>query len=145
VFGQAGERDAGGFVIVRHVDFAPVECCAIDGLGGDVDVGVGACQRVELDGRHRMIGVFARFTRAVGEVEFDVIALDGDESGAFDGLVACEIGKRHGRHHNRCVPAPKWNSRSLAKQIDDPGFCLGTVHLRPTLTNGLMASRANWA
>ncbi len=65
------------------------------GVGGDVDVGVGAGQRVELDGGHRAEGAFAGFTAAVGEVEHDAVVVDGDEGGAFDGLVAGQIGKCH--------------------------------------------------
>ena len=34
---------------------------------------------------------------AVGEVEFDAVAVDGDEGGALGGLVAGEIGKCHVR------------------------------------------------
>ena len=37
-FGQAGQRDAGGFVVAGHVDVATVEGGAADGVGGDVDV-----------------------------------------------------------------------------------------------------------
>ena len=64
-------------------------------VGGDVDVGVGAGQRVELDGRHRAEGALAGFAVAVGQVEVDAVAVDGDERGAFDGLVAGQIGKCH--------------------------------------------------
>ena len=65
------------------------------GVGGDVDDGVGAGQRVELDGRRGAEGALARFAVTVGQVEVDAVVVDGDERRAFDGLVAGQIGKCH--------------------------------------------------
>ena len=64
-------------------------------VGGDVDVGVGAGERVELDRRHGAERLLAGRACAVGQVEVDAVAVDGDEGGAFDGLVAGQIGKCH--------------------------------------------------
>ena len=97
--GQPGQRDAGGFVVARHVDLATVEGGAADGAGGDVDDRVGAGQRVELDGGHRAEGLFAGSAAGVGEIEDDAVVIDGDEGGAFDGLVAGQIGKCHDAQH----------------------------------------------
>ena len=85
----------GRLVVPGHVDVAAVERGAADRVGGDVDVGVGACQRVELDCRYRAERALAGFTLAVGEVEGDAVAVDGDEGSAFDGLLAGQIGKCH--------------------------------------------------
>ena len=95
VLGQTGQRDAGRLVVARHVDVATVEGRAADAVGGDVDVGVGAGQRVELDGRRRPERVLAGLAVAVGQVEVDAVVVDGDQRGAFDGLVASEIGECH--------------------------------------------------
>ena len=57
--------------------------------------GVGAGQRLELHGRHGAEGLFAGGAVAVGQVEVDAVAVDGDQRGAFDGLVAGQIGKCH--------------------------------------------------
>jgi hypothetical protein len=40
-------------------------------------------------------GSFAWFAVAVGEVQVDSVAVDGDQRCALDGLVAGEIGKCH--------------------------------------------------
>src|SRR4029077_11149833 len=95
VFGQSLQRNASRFVIPWHIDVAPVESGATDRVGGDVDVGVGSGQRVELDCRHRAEGALAWLTIAVGEVERDAITVDGDTGRAFDGLFAGQIGKCH--------------------------------------------------
>ena len=39
--------------------------------------------------------LFAGSAAAVGEVEDDAVVVDGDEGGAFDGLLAGQIGKCH--------------------------------------------------
>ncbi len=93
--GQAGQRNAGGLVVARHVDVAAIEDRAAHAVGGDVDVGVGAGKRFELDGRHRSERVLAGLACAVRQIEFDAVVVDGDQRGAFDGLVAGEIGKCH--------------------------------------------------
>ncbi len=64
-------------------------------LGGDVDVGVGAGERAELHGRGGPERLLAGRACAVGEVEVDEVAVDGDERGSFDGLVTSQIGKYH--------------------------------------------------
>ena len=93
--GQPRQRNAGGFVVARHVDVAPVECGATDAVGSEVDVGVRAGERVELHCRHRAEGALAGLATAIGEVESDAVGVDGDEGSAFDGLVAGQIGKCH--------------------------------------------------
>ena len=95
VVGQALQRDAGRFVVPGHVDVAPVESGAADRVGGDVDVGVGTGECFELDRGCRAEGVFAGVALAVGEVEGDAVVVDGDEGGAFDGLLAGQIGECH--------------------------------------------------
>ena len=93
VLGETGDRDASRLVVARHIDGVPVQRRAADSVGCDVDVGVGACLRVELDGCHRAKGLLAGLTLAVGEVEFDAVGVDSDEGGAFDGLLAGQIGE----------------------------------------------------
>ena len=92
---QAGQGDAGGLVVAGDVQLDPVEGGAVDGVGGDVDIGVGAGECLELDGRHGAEGLFAGRAGAVGQVEVDAVAVDGDERSSFDGLVAGQIGKYH--------------------------------------------------
>ena len=95
VLSQSGQRDAGGFVVARHVDVAPVECRAANVVGGEVDVGVRAGQRVELHRRHRTEGALSWLAAAIGEVEVDAVAVDGNEGSAFDGRLTGQIGKCH--------------------------------------------------
>ena len=99
VGGQAGQCDAGGFVITRDVDGRAVERRAVDGLGGEVDVGVGAGERLELHSGGRAEGLLARLSGTVGQIQGDAIAVHGDESGALGCLVAGQIGKGHARQH----------------------------------------------
>ena len=42
-----------------------------------------------------MPGLLPWFSLTVGEVDDDAVAVDGDERGAFDGLLAGQIGKCH--------------------------------------------------
>ena len=84
-----------GLVVSRTRRCRAVEGGAADAVGGEVDEGVGAGQRVELDGGHRTEGVLAGLAVAVGEVEVDAVVVDGDEGGALGGLFAGEIGKCH--------------------------------------------------
>ena len=95
VLGQAGQRDTGRLVVAGHVEFAAVEGRAAHGVGGDVDDGVGAGERVEPHGGDGPEGAFAGPAVAVGEVQVDPVVVDGEQSGAFDGLVTGEVGKCH--------------------------------------------------
>src|SRR6516164_688095 len=91
VFGQTGQLDTDRLVVTGHIQLATVEGGAVNLVGGDVDDGVGAGERSELHGGDRPEDPFARPTVAVGEVEVDPIAVDGDQRGAFGGLVTGEI------------------------------------------------------
>ena len=95
VLGQPGQRDAGRLVVTRHVDVAAVEGRAAHGVGGDVDDGVGAGERVELHRRGRPEGALAGVAVAVGQIQHDPVVVDGDERGALGGLVAGEVGECH--------------------------------------------------
>ena len=53
LLGQAPQRNAGGLVVAGDVDGVPVEHRAVHGVGGQVEVGVRAGQRLELDGGGR--------------------------------------------------------------------------------------------
>ena len=72
-----------------------VERGAAHGVGGDVDDGVRAGERIELDGRDRPEGAFAGGAVAVGKVEGDAVGVDGDERRALGGLVTSQVGKCH--------------------------------------------------
>ena len=48
---QPRQGDAGGLVVARHVEVDAIEGGALDAIGGEVDVGVGAGQGLELHGR----------------------------------------------------------------------------------------------
>ena len=52
-------------------------------------------RRVERHGRGGAEGAFAWFAVAVGEVQVDSVVVDGDQRGAFDGLVTGEVGECH--------------------------------------------------
>ena len=60
-----------------------MDCC-----GGQVDVGVGARQRLELDRCGGPEVLVARPAVPISEVELDPVAIDGDQGRALDGLVA---------------------------------------------------------
>ena len=92
---KTGQCDAGGLVVPGDVEIDPVQGGALHAVGGDVDVGVGAGQRAELDGGDGPEGLLAGGAGAVGQVEVDAVAVDGDERGSFDGLVTSQIGKYH--------------------------------------------------
>ena len=91
---QAGQGDAAGLVVAGDVEVDAVEGGALNGLGGEVDVGVGTGERLNctVAGPERLL---AGHACAVGEVEFDEVAVDGHQRGSFDGLVAGQIGKPH--------------------------------------------------
>ena len=82
----------------------PLRVARCTRVGGEVDVGVGAGKRVELDGRHGAERLLAGRACAVGQVEVDAVAVDGDEGGSFNGLVAGQIGK----YHTSNLVAPSW-------------------------------------
>ena len=67
-----------------------VEHRPVHPVGGDVDIAVGAGQRLELDGGRR-----TELPVAGGEIQFDPVAVGGDQRSALDGLGAGQIGK-HG-------------------------------------------------
>ena len=115
---QAGQRDADGLVVAGDVEVDPVEGGALNAFGGDVDVGVGSGQRLEFDGCEGPERLFAGRAGAVGEVEVDEVAVDGDERGSFDGLVAGQIGE----YHTSNLVAPPVAGRSwLARQRGQSG------------------------
>ena len=91
---------------------AAVEGRAAHGVGGDVDDGVGAGQRVELHGGDRAEGAVAGLAVAVGEIEGDPVAVDGDQRGAFGGLVAGEVRKCHASNLERCDDAGRLRGRA---------------------------------
>ena len=61
--------------------------------------GVGAGEGLELDGGRRAEGALAGLAGTVGQVQDDVIAVDGDEGGALGCLVAGQIRKGHAGQH----------------------------------------------
>ncbi len=63
VFGQAGQRDAGGFVVSGHIQGVAVECRAVDRVGRQVDEGVGTGKCVECHGRGGPEGAVAQACR----------------------------------------------------------------------------------
>ena len=65
----------------------------MDVVGGDVDDRVGAGERVEHHGGGGAESSFARTAVAVGEIEVDPVTVDGDQGGAFDGLVPGQVRK----------------------------------------------------
>src|SRR6202012_3462309 len=95
VLGQAAQRDTRRLVVAGHVEFASVKGGTSHGAGGDVDDGVGAGGCIELHGRGGAEGAFARVAAAVGEVQVDSVAVDGDQRCALDGLVAGGVRECH--------------------------------------------------
>ena len=77
-------------------------------LGGDVDDGVGAGERIELHGGDGVEGSVAWSAVAVGEIQNDPVTVDGDQRGAFDGLVTGEIGKCHASNLSGADAAAWW-------------------------------------
>jgi len=90
VLGQAGQRDTGRLVVVGHVEIAAIERRAAHRVGRDVDDGVGAGECIELDGRGGAECAFAWPAVTVSEIKGDSVTVDGDQRGAFDGLVTGE-------------------------------------------------------
>ena len=82
------QPDPGRLVVAGDVDGVPVENRAVYPVGGQIDVGVGARQCLELHGGGGAEGFLARSAVAISQFEFDQVALDGDQCRAFDGLIA---------------------------------------------------------
>ena len=78
-----------------------VEAGTAQGVGGDVDDGVGAGQGVEHHGGGGAKRSFARAAVPVGEIEVDLVAVDSDQGGAFDSLVPGEVRKGHASNLKR--------------------------------------------
>ncbi len=89
--GQTGQRNTDRLVVAGHVELPAVEGGAVNLVGRDVDDGVGARERSELHGGDRPEGPVARSAVAVGEIQLDPVAVDGDQHGAFGGLVTGEV------------------------------------------------------
>ena len=122
MLGQAGQRDTGRLVVIGHVEIAAVEGRAAHGVGGDVDDGVGAGECIELHGRDGAEGAFAWLAVAVGEIQGDSVTVDGDQRGAFDGLVTGEVGKCHVSNLRPVtMQAARWQTRSRRREMDRRG------------------------
>ena len=78
-----------------------VEAGAADGVGGDVDDGIGAGECVERHGGGGTKGSFPRRTGTIGDVEADLVAADGNQCRAFDSLIPGEVRKCHASNLGR--------------------------------------------
>jgi hypothetical protein len=121
---KTGQRDAGGFVIAGYVDFETVEGRAPYIVRRDVDDGVGAGERIERHGGHGPEGAFAGRAVAVGEIQLDLVVVDGHQRSALDGLVAGQVRKCHAVQHigsgNMRIPgAVVLNGRLFAPARED--------------------------
>ena len=90
---QPAQRDAGRLVVSGDVEVVTVEDGAAHRVGGEVDDRVGAGERVEHHRGGGAEGAFAWAAVAVGEIEVDLVVVDGDQGGAFDGLVTGQVRK----------------------------------------------------
>ena len=127
VVGESPQRDAGRFVVSGDIEFVAVEGGAADGFGGDVDDRVGAGQGIEHHGGDGAESSLAGSTVAVGDVEVDLVAVDGDQGGAFDRLVPGEVRKSHASNLERAVPQGRRRCRLALQNGNRRGGDYGCV------------------